>query len=127
VGGVVGAGAVAVTRDDNGAVVAATPLDPLAAESASGRAEVRAANGTRSLQVDLRAPALSGEYYEVWLMQPDAMHMVPVGVVHRGDTVLPLPDGLDLGTYPVVDVSVEPLDGNPAHSGISVVRGQLRT
>jgi hypothetical protein len=59
-------------------------------------------------------------------MQPDAVRMVPVGVVHRGDTVLPLPDGLDLGAYPVVDVSVEPLDGNPAHSGLSVARGQLQ-
>jgi hypothetical protein len=51
--------------------------------------------------------------------------MVPVGVVRSGDTVLPLPDDLDLTTYPVVDVSVEPMDGDPAHSGLSVARGSL--
>ena len=129
VGGVVGGGAVAVTRDDDGgsgAVVASAALDPLPAEDASGRAEVRDADGVRSLQVDLDAPALPDGYYEVWLLQPDAVRMVPVGVVHRGDTVLPLPDGLDLGAYPVVDVSVEPMDGDPTHSGVSVARGSLQ-
>jgi anti-sigma-K factor RskA len=126
VGGVVGAGAVALTRDDGGAVVASTALDPLDAPDASGSAEVRQRDGTRSLQVDLDAPALSSGYYEVWLLQPDAVRMVPVGVVHRGDTVLPLPDGLDLEDYPLVDVSVEPMDGDPTHSGVSVARGTLQ-
>jgi hypothetical protein len=58
-------------------------------------------------------------------MENDARLMVPVGVLHAGDTQLPLPDGLDLSAYPLVDVSVEPLDGNPAHSGVSVARGEL--
>jgi hypothetical protein len=126
VGGVVGGTVMAVRgNDDAGAVVAATALDPLPDESASGSAEVREVDGSRSLQVDLDAPALSEGYYEVWVMQPDAVKMVPVGVVQRGDTVLPLPAGIDLGAYPLVDVSVEPLDGNPAHSGLSVARGTL--
>jgi anti-sigma-K factor RskA len=127
VGAAVGGGAVALTRDDDGAVVAATALDPLAAEDASGRAEVRERGGVRSLEVALDAPALAEGYYEVWLLQPDAVRMVPVGVVSAGDTVLPLPEGLDLGAYPVVDVSVEPIDGDPTHSGVSVARGQLPT
>jgi hypothetical protein len=32
---------------------------------------------------------------------------------------------VNISTYPVVDVSIEPADGNPAHSGNSVVRGRL--
>jgi hypothetical protein len=32
---------------------------------------------------------------------------------------------VDVGEYPVVDVSIEPTDGDPAHSGNSVVRGTL--
>jgi hypothetical protein len=36
-----------------------------------------------------------------------------------------LPDGLDLTQFPVVDVSEEHFDGDPAHSGDSVVRGPL--
>jgi len=40
--------------------------------------------------------------------------------------VFPLPDDLDLAAYPVVDISEEPFDGNPGHSGDSIVRGVLR-
>ena len=38
-----------------------------------------------------------------------------------------LPAGLDLSEYPIVDVSDEPVDGNPAHSSVSIVRGTLAT
>jgi hypothetical protein len=129
VGGVVGAGAVAVTRgQDGGDVIAQTALAPLDDDGSSGRAEVRDRAGTgRVLEVDLDAPELETGYYEVWLLQSDAQRMVQVGVVHRGATVLPLPDGIDLGAYPLVDVSVEPLDGVPTHSGVSVARGELQT
>lgn len=126
VGGLIGAGAVAVTQSgDAGAVVAQAGLDPLPEQIASGNAEVRENGGVRELQVDLDVPELDDAYYEVWLLQPDAQRMVPVGIVQQGVTVLPLPDGLDLAAYPVVDVSVEPFDGDPTHSGASVVRGQL--
>ena len=118
-------GAVALARDDGGAVVAQTTLDPLDADESSGRAEVRERDGVRSLEVDLDAPSLGEGYYEVWLLRPDVTGLVPLGVVHQGTNVVPLPDGLDLGSYPVVDVSIEPLDGDPAHSGVSVARGSL--
>ncbi len=36
-----------------------------------------------------------------------------------------LPDGLDPALYATVDISVEPLDGVPTHSGQSVLRGTL--
>ena len=119
------AGAVAVSRDDAGGVVAAATLDPLDADESSGRAEVRERDGVRSLEVDLDAPSLGEGYYEVWLLRPDVTGLVPLGVVHQGTNVVPLPDGLDLGAYPVVDVSIEPLDGDPEHSGVSVARGSL--
>ena len=122
-----GGGAVALTRpqDAGGTVVAQTALDPLLGNRASGSATVRENRGGRVLQVDLTAPRLEDGYYEVWLMETGAQLTVPVGVLHTGDTELPLPDGLDLAAYPLVDVSVEPLDGQPTHSGISVVRGRL--
>jgi hypothetical protein len=118
-------GAVALTRDGGGAVVAQTTLDPLDDDASSGSAEVRERDGVRSLEVDLDAPSLGEGYYEVWLLRPDVTGLVPLGVVHQGTNVVPLPTGLDLGSYPVVDVSIEPLDGDPAHSGVSVARGSL--
>ncbi|WP_299959811.1 anti-sigma factor [uncultured Modestobacter sp.] len=126
VGAVAGGTVVALTGEDTGgSVVAETALDPLDDRTASGRAQVREDGGVRSLQIDLDAPALDDGYYEVWLLEPDAVRMVPLGTVRTGDSVLPVPEGLDLVAYPVVDVSIEPLDGDPTHSGVSVVRGQL--
>ena len=60
------------------------------------------------------------------LLNPDAE--VSLGTLGAGDTgVFPVPADLDVAQFPVVDVSREPLDGNPAHSKDSVVRGTLTT
>ena len=103
-------------------------LDPLADNDASGRAVVvERADGSRVLEVELRAGELDDRYYEVWLIDEAVQDMVPVGVARSGTVTFELPDGLDLGRFPIVDVSVEPLDGNPTHSGVSVARGVLDT
>lgn len=81
--------------------------------------------GRRVLEVDLgdTRPA-SGEYLELWLIKPDISGMVSLGAV-RPDGTYDLPAGLQVDDYPVVDVSTEPYDGNPAHSGLSLLRGVL--
>ncbi|TFV58550.1 UNVERIFIED_ORG: anti-sigma factor, partial [Bacillus sp. AZ43] len=129
-GAAVGAGAVAVVQggdDDGGArAVTTVALDPLAGNDASGRAEVREKpDGSRVVEVELDAPALQGEYYELWLIDADVVGMVPLGVVRPGSQTVELPAGLELGEFPMVDVSVEPLDGDPTHSGMSVARGEI--
>ncbi len=130
-GAVVGAGAVAVVqaRDDEGEPVTAVALDPLAGNEASGRAEVvQLDDGSRVVEVDLDAPPLDGdEYYEIWLIDQDVVGMVPLGIVRPGSQTFELPADLDLEQFPLVDVSVEPLDGDPTHSGVSVARGELDT
>jgi anti-sigma factor RsiW len=135
-GAAIGAGAVAVLRDSTpeperepiAAPVVAVDLDPLADNDASGHATViERPDGTRVLQVELRAGDLDDRYYEVWLIDEAVEDMVPVGVARAGTVSFELPSGLDLGRFPVVDVSVEPLDGDPTHSGVSVVRGVLDT
>jgi hypothetical protein len=126
-GAVLGAGITAVVRGgESTEALTAVALDPLDDEQASGRAEVVVRDdGSRALQVDLDAPVLDGEYYELWLIEPQVVDMVPLGVLRPGSQTFELPAGLDLGEYPLVDVSVEPLDGDPTHSGISVARGEL--
>ncbi len=123
----IGAGAVALAgRDDAGVAVAEAVLDPLEDSGASGSAAVvEREDGTRVLRVELAADAPPEGYYEAWLLTESVTGLVPLGVVRPGSEEFPLPAGLDLGEYPVVDVSVEPLDGDPAHSGLSVARGQL--
>jgi hypothetical protein len=126
-GAVVGAGAVAVVQSgDDGEPVTAVALDPLADNDASGRAKVVVRDdGSRVVEVELDAPALDDEYYEIWLIDRDVVGMVPLGVVAPGAQTVELPAELDLAEFPLVDVSVEPLDGDPTHSGVSVARGEL--
>ncbi len=129
-GAVVGAGAVAVLQggDDDGDPVTTVALEPLADSNARGRAEVVVRDdGSRVLEVELDAPALDDRFYEVWLLEESVEGMVTLGVAQAGTTTFELPSGLDLGEFPLVDVSVERLDGDPTHSGMSVARGELET
>jgi hypothetical protein len=130
VGAGIGAGAVALgSRGGEGLTVTAAALEPLGGSGAAGEARVQERHdGSLVLDVDLRADQLSGEFYEVWLLDRDVEQLVSLGVVQGGsEATLALPPGIHLGEFPVVDVSVEPLDGNPAHSGVSVARGTLES
>ena len=129
VGAGIGAGAVALTTgDDDGSAVVATDLEPLDDRGAAGLAEIVARGDDERLRVELDAPDLDDGYYEVWLLEPGAQDMFSIGVVRSGTTTtLDLPPGIDLDAYPVVDVSVERLDGDPTHSGVSVARGVLES
>lgn len=67
----------------------------------------------------------SGSVYEVWLLTPDGSRLQSLGLTDGRGRFL-IPAGVDPDQYDVVDVSREPTDGNPAHSGDSLVRGRLR-
>ncbi|HET8657649.1 MAG TPA: anti-sigma factor [Micromonosporaceae bacterium] len=91
----------------------------------SGAGEVGGAGGTQ-LHLHLTGLPLRPGYYEVWLINPDDGRMISVGTVGTGtDALLPLPATVDLREYRVVDVSAEEYDGEPAHSGRSMLRGTL--
>lgn len=79
-------------------------------------------------RVSIRATnlPLRNGYYEVWLYDPQADKMVAIGTLPRsGQVELPVPPGLDVTSYHVVDVSAQDYNGNPAHQQ-SVLRGGLR-
>jgi hypothetical protein len=120
-------GAVAIAHGPGASQVAATRLQALGGSGASGTAVVvEHADHTLDLEVTLHGPHPASGYYEAWLADAGLDRMVAVGALHEGTTTLPLPVGLSLGRYSVVDVSVQELDGNPAHSDHSVARGRLR-
>ena len=92
--------------------------------SASGTAEVVVrTDGSRALEVQLDAPALADGYSGVWLIEPSITDMVPFGIA-AGTRTSSFPRTWT-SADPLVDVSKEPLDSDPPHSGVSVVRGQL--
>lgn len=108
--------------------IAATRLDPLpTAPSASGQAQVVQVADGRRLDIDVARLGAAEGFYQVWLIDPTVKKMVPVGVLRGDHGEFALPSGVKLQDYPIVDVSVEPLDGNPTHSGKSVLRGTIRS
>jgi hypothetical protein len=119
-------GAVTLAHRTGGTQVAATQLQALDRSGASGTAVVvEHADHTLQLEVTLRSPRPASGYYEAWLADAGLGRMVAVGALHQGTTTLPLPAGLSPRSYPIVDVSVQQLNGNPAHSDVSVARGRL--
>ncbi|MET0955403.1 MAG: anti-sigma factor [Cryobacterium sp.] len=107
-------------------VIAEAQLDALPGWTASGRAYLEEdADGRREVVVDVDGGADAGGLREVWLLTADATGLVSVGLLDGSTGRFSIPAGLDLAEYPVVDVSAEPDDGNPAHSGDSIVRGTL--
>jgi len=121
---VVVAGAVAVTRQTNDPdVIAAVDLDVLG-ESGTGRATLVDREGALQLQLAVDGVEAPDGFTEVWLINADLTELISLGPI-RADGTYDLPAGLDPTVFPVVDVSFEPFDGNPEHSGDSVLRGQL--
>jgi anti-sigma-K factor RskA len=94
--------------------------------AASGEVVLPAGRGQRSMVVDTSGLPPADGFYEVWLLDLEQDRMVALGVLDdTGRGRLTVPEGVEMGDYPEVDVSLEPDDGDPAHSGDSVLRGEL--
>ena len=111
-------------------MLARAALHPLRAPAqASGKVTVTAASGSRDVQVStagLPAPG-RGRYYEVWLLDPATLKMMPMGALPpSGQASFSVASGLTTG-YSAVDISLQANNGNPAHSAVSVLRGTLGT
>jgi|SRR5829696_1992811 len=116
--------ALTLGRDGgDGQVVSAVELERLG-PSGSGRAELVDADGNFQLRVDTSELDAGDGYLELWLIDPSVTRLVSLGPL-RPDGVYDVPSGVDPAEFPIVDVSVEPVDGDPTHSGESVLRGEL--
>jgi len=107
-------------------LVATVELAEYGDTGTSGTAEVRGSDQARVVHVELDEPADGGAFREVWLLNADTGDLISLGVLNGTESTFELPDNLDLRDYPVVDISREPLDGDPAHSADSIARGELQ-
>ncbi len=125
-GGVVTAG-LSGTQNP-GQLVAQAELAPMAESGFAGTATVEEGPDGPVLIVAVPdLPGVDDGYYEVWMATADAGTMVAIGTLNPGQQgQYPLPAGMDVSAFPVVDVSVEHFDGDAGHSATSVVRGQLQ-
>lgn len=107
-------------------VVATATLEPLSGWEASGSAWVEeAADGHREVIVHLATVGRAILLREVWLTTADDSGLVSVGFLDGVTGRFTIPHGIDLAAYPLVEVSAEFDDGDPAHSGDAIVRGEL--
>jgi anti-sigma-K factor RskA len=109
-------------------VVARATLDPVPAGTVSAAGSATVDEQAAGPVLNVTVADLPGQdgFYEVWLLDSEAQRMLPLGILdadHQGSFALP--PGLDLSEFPVVDVSLEPYDGDPTHSSDSVSRGVL--
>lgn len=106
-------------------LVRSVGLHALGDDGASGM--VSLAEGeprTAEVVIDGLPRSAAGEHYELWLLgsgDPVSLGTFTVGPDGHADNVITIP--VDPGSYRSFDVSVEPDDGDPAHSGDSVLRG----
>ena len=104
------------------ATLAAFPDHP----GAKGTALVtELSDGERTLTVSLDDSDDGDGFREVWLITADASALVSLGELEGREGTFVVPAEVDLSDYVLVDVSQEPLDGDPTHSGDSIVRGEL--
>lgn len=105
-------------------LVAQTDLVRLgtAPDTARGTAQVVRTDGRTVLRVSVDGMPAPEGLYQVWLYDGAAL-MIPLGVLTGGQADMPIPAGVDLRTFGVVDVSAQRL-GQQEH-GVSMLQGDL--
>ena len=120
-------------------LLVAVPLGLALRGTATQRAELLALSGfegsgeaeldgeTLTVELDGLVSLDDGATYDVWLLDLEGnepQDPLWIGFAEPAGT-FSIPEGADLDQYSAVDVSREPDDGNAAHSGDSVLRGDL--
>jgi hypothetical protein len=131
VGVVLGAGVAWIVLDRTGDAgsggegVASSTLAGFNGHDASGDLQVLQTSTGQQLKVDLVTSEGDKGFIQVWLLNAKTNGMVALGVLDNDHGTFNIPQGLDLGRYNQVDVSLEPYDGDPAHSSTSLARGPV--
>lgn len=119
---------LALRSSDDVEFVAAADLEVIEGQNGVPvRAEVVSIDGELVIEVEAPLEAEGDDFLELWLLEVDdngVADLISLGRVEDSGRY-EIPDSVDLDVFSVVDISVEPNDGNPAHSGESIVRGEL--
>lgn len=127
VGGATVANRVGGTPEPSDLVLASASLTPLDSDQSQAVASLVDREGELRLNLPAMGLDAGDGYLEVWLINRDLTRMISVGVLPADAplTVLPVSQELLDQGYVIVDISREPFDDQPAHSGQTLVRGEL--
>lgn len=109
--------------------VAAADLTPVGSvdPAARGSAAITDAGAEIRLEISGLKKSDADHFYEAWLMDPKN-GLVSLGTFRvdgDGTAKLNLPVAVMTDQFPIVDISLQPVDGKATHSGVSVLRGTL--
>ena len=135
---VLAVGVFAVTNSPASTELASADLayapgfDPAGADAAASAVLVDD-DGTEFIRIDDDALPFDAEddaSLELWLIEADAdgnvVDLVSLGDIDPdGGRTFAVPAGYDPAVFTVVDISIEPHDGDETHSGRSILRGAL--
>jgi hypothetical protein len=111
------------------APIAQTSLSPVGEldPAATGQAAVKKNGQVIRLKISGLKVNGDNDFYEAWLMDPKNgfISLGTFRVGEDGSTTLDLPVPVKTDKFPVVDISLQPTNGKPTHSGVSVLRGTL--
>lgn len=93
---------------------------------AAAQANVFKASEGRTVELTVRGleQPKNGQFYELWVLG-EGTKMISLGIVRvdkSGSATIELPLPVSLRRFPIFDISLERGDGNPAHSGDSIMR-----
>jgi anti-sigma-K factor RskA len=124
----IGAGVLLSGNADegDGRVIALAPVEPLGG-TASGTARFAASGERATVHLTGLPPSEDGEFYELWLLNApdDLVSLGSFSMPASGELDVTVPVPGDAQGFAALDVSVEPADGDPAHSSKSVLRAPL--
>ena len=101
-------------------------LTALDSDAPRGVADAVEKGDTMTVRVSAEELGGEGGVHEVWLINVDGKRMISIGLLPSGDEgQFEVPMDLIEKGYRIVDISVEPDDGDPTHSGVSLARGEL--
>jgi anti-sigma-K factor RskA len=110
-----------------GRVVVLDPVEP-EDEGAEGTATLASSGARATVRLRGLPPSQPGQFYELWLLNTvdDMVALGSFSVPASGaiDVTVPLPG--EAPRFAALDLSVEPDDGDPAHSTVSVLRAPLQ-
>jgi anti-sigma-K factor RskA len=118
---------LARSGSDDAAPPPSTTLALRPLPGARGEARLTIAGADAELRGSGLRPSGAHDYYEAWLADARG-RMISMGsfrVGRDGRVDAHMPVAVDVSRYQLVDVSLEPDDGDPAHSQRSVLRARL--
>lgn len=126
---VAGIGVGALVFRGGGDAGAQLSLAPIGGRDPAASGHVKLSGERLTLRVSGLKPTGRDHFYEAWLLGPGgrlvALGSFRVGADGTATMRLPLP--VDPASYRYFDISLQPDNGSPSHSGLSVLRGRTRS